>query len=50
MTHAITGFQDLLLEGTAVTPGVMTLLVILALLAYGLVLLIMRQQYRKTAG
>jgi ABC-2 type transport system permease protein len=50
MTHAITGFQDLLLKGRAVTPGIMTLLVIIALLAYGLVLLIMRQQYRKTAG
>ena len=50
MTHAVTGFQDLLLKGSAVTPGIMTLLVILSLLSYGLVLVIMRRQYRKTTN
>jgi ABC-2 type transport system permease protein len=50
MTHAIVGFQDLLLEGRAVTPGIMTLLVVISVLAYGLVLLIMRRQYRRTTG
>ena len=49
MTHAIEGFQDLLLKGTAVTPGIMTVLVIISMLAYGLVLVIMRRQYRRTA-
>jgi hypothetical protein len=39
-----------LLEGSAVTPGIMTLLVIISLLAYGLVLAIMRRQYRRTSG
>lgn len=48
MTHALEGFQDLLLKGTAVGPGIMTILVVIALLSFGLVLVIMRRQYRKT--
>jgi ABC-2 type transport system permease protein len=50
MTSAIRGFKNTLLEGTAVEPGLMTILVVLTLLAYGLVWLIMRRQYRSTAG
>ena len=50
MAHALTGFQDLLLKGTAVTPGTMTMLVILALLSYGAVLVVMRRQYRRISG
>ncbi|MFN2292677.1 MAG: ABC transporter permease [Anaerolineae bacterium] len=49
MTHALEGFQDLLLKGDSVTPGIMTVLVFISLLAYGLVLVIMRRQYRRMA-
>ena len=50
MTHAIDGFQSLLLKGAAVPGGVWFSLIVITLLAYGLVWLIMRRQYRKTAS
>ena len=50
MTFGVRGFQNTLLEGTAVEPGLMTLLVVLSLLSYGLVWVIMRRQYRKIAN
>jgi ABC-2 type transport system permease protein len=48
MTHAIDGFQALLLKGNAVPWGVWVSLILITLLSYGLVLLIMRRQYRRT--
>jgi hypothetical protein len=47
MTHAITGFQNLVLAGSAVGLGVWLGLGIIIFIAYGLVFLIMRRQYRK---
>jgi len=47
MTHAIEGFQDLMLAGTDLTSGAFTGLILIMLLSYGMVLLIMRRQYRK---
>ncbi|MFL7894251.1 MAG: ABC transporter permease [Anaerolineales bacterium] len=47
MTHAITGFQDLILAGQNLGSDVWIGLVIIILLSYGLVSLIMRRQYRK---
>lgn len=47
MTYAIQGFQDVMLEGLAVGTLPWIGLSFLALLAYSLVLLIMRRQYRK---
>ncbi len=46
MTHAIEGFQDLLLVGTTVSTGVWTGLVLIIMIAYGLVSMVMRRQYR----
>jgi ABC-2 type transport system permease protein len=46
MTHAITGFQNLLLAGSSVTFGLWLGLGIIIFVAYGLVFLIMRRQYR----
>jgi ABC-2 type transport system permease protein len=50
MTHALEGFRALLLEGKGVSSDIWWALVIVAVLAYGLVGLIMRRQYRKTSG
>lgn len=50
MTHAIEGFQELLLKGNPVPGAVWFSLLVLVLLSYGPVLLIMRRQYRRTAG
>ena len=47
MTHAITGFQDLVLAGSSVTFGIWLGLGIIIIITYMLVLLIMRRQYRK---
>jgi ABC-2 type transport system permease protein len=47
MTHAIEGFQDLILAQQNLSPGFWTGLVLIILVAYGLVLFIMRRQYRK---
>jgi ABC-2 type transport system permease protein len=49
MTHAIEGFQELLLKGSTVPGAVWFSLIFISLLSYGLVLLIMRRQYRSTA-
>ena len=46
MTHAINGFQNLVLSGQSVTLGVWLGLGIIIFVAYGLVFLIMRRQYR----
>jgi ABC-2 type transport system permease protein len=50
MTHAITGFQNLVLAGSNVTFGVWLGLGIIIIVAYGLVSIIMRRQYRKTGN
>ena len=50
MTHAIEGFQDLLLKGTGVGEGIFTILIVLSLMTYGLVWILMRRQYRKTTA
>ena len=50
MTHAIEGFQELLLKGSTVSGGVWFALVFLSLLSYGMVLVIMRWQYRRTTS
>jgi ABC-2 type transport system permease protein len=50
MTHAIEGFQELLLKGNAVPSGVWIALLVITALSYGLIWLIMRRQYRRTAG
>jgi ABC-2 type transport system permease protein len=50
MTHAIEGFQELLLKGNPVPGAVWFSLVFLTVLSYGLVGLIMRRQYRKIAA
>jgi ABC-2 type transport system permease protein len=47
MTHAIEGFQDLMLAGTNLASGAFTGFILIIVLSYGLVLLIMRRQYRK---
>jgi ABC-2 type transport system permease protein len=47
MTHAIEGFQALMLAGNSVSTATWVLLVIITLLAFGCVFLIMRRQYRK---
>ena len=47
MTHAIEGFQELMLVGTDVSSGVWIGLALIILLSFGLVSLIMRRQYRK---
>ena len=47
MTHAITGFQNLLLAGLGVNFGVWLGLGIIIIITYGLVFLIMRRQYRR---
>lgn len=46
MTHALEGFRALLLEGRGVSADLWWALGITSVLAYGLVLLIMRRQYR----
>jgi ABC-2 type transport system permease protein len=46
MTHAMKGFRELSLSGTALDSGVWLGLALIALLSYGLVALIMRRQYR----
>jgi ABC-2 type transport system permease protein len=46
MTHAIEGFQSLMLSGASVSAGVWIGLVMIILLSYGVVSLIMRRQYR----
>ena len=48
MTHAITGFQNLVLSGQSVGFFVWLGLGIIIFVAYGLVFLIMRRQYRST--
>jgi ABC-2 type transport system permease protein len=48
MTHALEGFRALLLEGKGVSSDIWWALVIVAGLAYGLVGLIMRRNFRKT--
>jgi ABC-2 type transport system permease protein len=48
MTHAITGFQDLVLAGSSVNFGVWFGLGIIIIIAFGLVSIIMRRQYRRT--
>ena len=50
MTHALQGFRALLLEGKGVSSDIWWALLIISVLAYGLVLVIMRRQYRKTSG
>lgn len=50
MTHALDGFQALLLEGRDVSSGIWWGLLIVAALAYGLVGLIMWRKYGKTAA
>jgi ABC-2 type transport system permease protein len=47
MSAAIQGFEDYLLVGSSTSPLVWIVLGIITLLAYGLVGLIMRRQYRK---
>ncbi len=47
MTHALNGFQSLLLAGTPVDAEIWILMVIIILLAFGLVTVVMRRQYRK---
>ena len=47
MTHAVKGFQDLILAGKDLSATVWIGLVLIILLSYGLVSLIMRRQYRK---
>ncbi len=47
MTHAITGFQEVVLAGSSVDFGVWIGLALIILLSYGLVLLIMRRQFKK---
>jgi ABC-2 type transport system permease protein len=47
MTHAINGFQSLLLAGNPVGADIWVIMLIIILLAFGLVSLIMRRQYRK---
>ncbi len=47
MTHAIPGFQDVLLSGTSVGVGEFQGLIFIALISFGLVLLIMRRQYKQ---
>jgi ABC-type polysaccharide/polyol phosphate export permease len=50
MTHALEGFRALLLEGRGVSSDLWWALLLISALSYGLVLLIMRRQYRKTSG
>jgi ABC-2 type transport system permease protein len=47
MTYAVDGLQSLMLTGTSPSFIVWFGLIMLTLLSYGLVLLIMRRQYRK---
>jgi ABC-2 type transport system permease protein len=47
MTHAIEGFQNIMLAGTPAGSGVWLGLGLIILLSFGLVSLIMRRQYRK---
>ena len=47
MTHAISGFQEVMLAGLSVDVGVWIGLALIILLSYGLVMLIMRRQYKK---
>jgi ABC-2 type transport system permease protein len=47
MTHAITGFQELMLAGVSVDWGVWVGLILIVFISFGLVLLIMRRQYKK---
>jgi ABC-2 type transport system permease protein len=47
MTHAIEGFQDLMLAGQSLNVGVWLGLILIILVSYGLVSIIMRRQYRK---
>jgi ABC-type polysaccharide/polyol phosphate export permease len=48
MTHAIEGFQNVVLAGSSVGFGVWLGLVLIIVLSYSMVLLIMRRQFRKT--
>jgi ABC-2 type transport system permease protein len=50
MTHALEGFRALLLEGRGVSSDLWWALLIISALAYGLVGLIMRRNFRKTSG
>ena len=47
MTHAIIGFKDVMLTGTSVGVGELGGLIFIVLLSYGLVLWIMRRQYKQ---
>ena len=47
MTHGMEGFQSLLLKGEGVSSGVWWSLLVISALAYGLVALTMRHQYRR---
>ena len=47
MTHAIEGFKNLMLAGTPAGSGVWIGLGLIMLIAYGLVSIVMRRQYRK---
>ena len=47
MTHAINGFQSLLLAGNPVSAEIWVIMVIIILLAFGLVAVVMRRQYKK---
>lgn len=47
MTHAITGFQEVMLAGVSIDIGVWIGLALIILLSYGIVMLIMRRQYKK---
>jgi len=47
MTHAINGFQSLLLAGIPVSSDIWVIMLIISLLAFGFVALVMRRQYKK---
>jgi ABC-2 type transport system permease protein len=47
MTHAIQGFQDVMLAGVSVGTGVWIGLALIIVLSFGLVMIIMRRQYRR---
>jgi ABC-2 type transport system permease protein len=47
MTHAMKGFRELSLSGTALDSGVWVGLALITLLSYGTVALVMRRQYRR---
>lgn len=47
MSHAINGFQSLLLAGNPVSSDIWVIMLFIILLAFGIVALVMRRQYRK---